>query len=163
MEYAFDLDKDYHEQFNEYANELAALCELEDRPKLDERIAIIGDLIETYIESTGERPPTARLSRLARAIDVDYCKDRNVYKTRDTENGYLTLSQLTYRKKREVGEHVSEAYDTEGVNTKAPTSGNYRKERELIGDDYMSRRLPSAYGYTRAYGKPIIYEHNEGR
>ena len=157
MKFEFNAENDYHEQFNDYVKLIAIAANLEDRPCTDERIQIVSDLLDDYVDQIGERPPVKPLDTLAKVIDIDYYKSRSPRLDKGLEYNYHTEGQTKRRLANEVGDHTSEYYDTEGNNTTLPTRGNKRKERELVGDDSLSRMVPPPFTPTRVYGKTITY------
>lgn len=157
MIFEFNMNEDYHEQFGEFVNLIVIAAEQPNRPSTDDRIRIVSDLLDDYVEQTGERPPVIYLGALARVIDIDYYKSKDTRIDKGLEYNYHTETQEIRRKRRELGDHIVEYYDTEGVNTTLPTRCNRRKEKELLGDDSLSRSVPPPFTPTRVYGKTITY------
>lgn len=157
MNFEFNTENDYHEQFNDYVKLIAIAANLADRPCTDERIQIVSDLLDDYVDQTGERPPVNQLGILAKVIDIDYYKSSNPRLDKGLEYNYHTEGQTKRRLVNEVGDHTSEYYDTEGNNTTLPTRCNRRRERELVGDDSLSKMVPPPFTPTRVYGKTITY------
>jgi len=157
MNFGFNPNRDYHEQFNTYVEMVELIVDQEKRPNVKERIKIVSDLLDDYVDQIGERPPTEPLNDLARIIDIDYYKSKNARLDKGLEYNYHTESQAKRRAMNEAGEHTAEFYDTEGDNTTLPTRSNRRKERELVGDDSLSKSVPPPFSPTRAYGKTITY------
>lgn len=148
--YEFNIDENYHEQFNEYVKEIVSVCSGDDYPQLDERLRMVGDLIDSYVDTTGERPPTKRLNDLARSIDTEYYKAK-VKQHVIEDYPYLTDTQELRRKTNERGDHLISTYDSENRNQSPSTRLNRRGRLESTGDDYMSQSIPPMYSLTFAY------------
>ena len=113
---------DYSTAFSEAVVQLVAL-EIKDRT---ERIQAIDDLINSYVNATGKRPPTSDLFRLSNHILREELSDKRKHKTMKTEYPILGRKAIERRQEQEVSlNSFDELYDTNGNNKGFPK----RRER----------------------------------
>lgn len=95
------------------------------------RIITCDELIEDYIEISGEVPPSNTLDRMATYIIKEDKKRRKGRKVVD-EGDYPILSDRQYesRLRREAPDSRAEHYDSDGINRQIPTRA-LRIESEL--------------------------------
>lgn len=152
MIFTFNSEGNYHEQFNDYVDELDAYISLcKETPPIEQRLETVNNLIESYFNAVGKRPPDAKIHLLGKYIDIDYYRDRTPRKDKGLEYNYHTDIQQFNRKRHETGDHLTDKYDSEGVNKSLPTRGQRRKDREDSGEDSLTRSIPDSYGHTTAY------------
>lgn len=82
--FTFDIDGDYKAEFDEYVLEVTESCRYL-TPVL--RSALIGSLIDSYVEKVGDRPGKSPTYRLADAILVDFLTNKSAYKSSNVEEG----------------------------------------------------------------------------
>jgi hypothetical protein len=151
---------DYKNEFKRYVDELFTYAKVAGRyagydlADRAERMALIDELIESYIAATGQRPDSVQLDRLASLCLREELTDNRKNKMRSEENPIMSENQ--YRRRTE-GKHVRRSKDGKkgAALTEVPmkaaydygTDGrNYRipKRRQLSVDEAleMDRALP---------------------
>lgn len=143
----FVFTTDYKNEFKRYVDELFIYAKVAGRyadydlADRAERMALIDELIESYIAATGQRPDSVQLDRLATLCLREELTDDTPYKVRNTEYPISSERQeLEYMKKR-VPIEVAENYATDGENWNAPR----RRKRSKAENAYMDRN----YGKNR--------------
>lgn len=101
--FKFTPEGDYKEELTAYTDELFRNIKkkTEDKKGIAERNQIVETLTDTYIEVTGERPPSYALSRLTNYVLHDVLTDKRTNKSSD-ENAVLSRHQIKKRKRDEV-------------------------------------------------------------
>jgi hypothetical protein len=143
----FVFTTDYKNEFKRYIDELFTYAKVAGRyagynlADRAERMALIDELIESYIAATGQRPDSVQLDRLATLCLREELTDSTPYKVRNTEYPISSDRQeLEYMKKR-VPVEAAQNYAADGENWNAP----YRRKRSKAENAYMDRN----YGKSR--------------
>lgn len=134
----FRGNPDYKAAFSAAVTELIATNRANPIPR-HERMRIIGALTDEYVASTGERPDVAELERLADAVLYEELTDQNPHKIAHTEYPFMSETQLSLRRDREVSLWVAKELDQDGVDRK-PKKRRMRSKHEHA---FMDRTVKS--------------------
>jgi hypothetical protein len=112
-----------YDEETHFENEITTVL-VSDRTK---RIALIAELIESYIAATGQRPDSVQLDRLATLCLREELTDTNEYKM--SQNEYPIMSDEQYVRRKE-GKH------TRAYGSKTEISLTFAEEVGTDGRDY---------------------------
>jgi ribosomal protein L17 len=133
----FVFTNDYKNEFKRYVDELFARAKRGDLADRAERMALIDELIESYIAATGQRPDNVQLDRLATLCLREELTDRHPDKMSREEFPIMSDEQYVRRKTGlnrkkdgrgiiETSFKLAEEYGADGRNYRRPK----RKKRE---------------------------------
>lgn len=126
-------------------------------PDRAERMRLIDELIEEYIEDTGERPDGRQLERLASAILYeDLQGDTRPDKVTLEERPILTFSQIKRRHGAEASGEVLEIIGSDGRN-----HARIKRRRLTISEEIKREELAAKqikrFKESRKPGKVVVY------
>ena len=132
----FAFTNDYKNEFKRYVDELFARAKRGDLADRAERMALIDELIESYIAATGERPDSVQLDRLATLCLREELTDSDPHKMKRDEFPLLNDDQYIRRKtglhRKKDGRGVMETsfklaaeIGTDGKNYRKPKRKKY--------------------------------------
>lgn len=127
----FAFTTDYKSAFKRYVDELFARAKRGDLADRAERMALIDELIESYIAATGQRPDSVQLDRLATLCLREELTDRHPDKMSREEFPIMSDEQYIRRKTGlnrkkdgrgiiETSFKLAEEYGTDGRNYRRP-------------------------------------------
>lgn len=86
---------------HEFSQRVKALHEQKNKPTLEQRKQEVSDLVESFIETTGQRPDPKLLTALADYLMIEILTDQQKH-YRGDEYPFHTNKQVSRRKKRQV-------------------------------------------------------------
>ncbi len=107
-------------EFNERVNELWALTKAGNLPR-NERFQAVEQLTDEYIASTGERPDSQALDRLATLCLYEEMTDKNEHKMMQQDRPIMSDRQQERRHNNEASEKLTREYAVDGRCHALPT------------------------------------------
>jgi hypothetical protein len=132
----FAFTTDYKNEFKRYVDELFARAKRGDLADRAERMALIDELVESYIAATGERPDSVQLDRLAALCLREELTDDTKNKIQANEYPFLSDNGFKVRHDQEVPLNAAHDYGTDGNNHRIPR----RRKRSKSENAYMDRK-----------------------
>jgi len=137
----FVFTTDYKNEFKRYVDELFTYAKVAGRyagydlADRAERMALIDELIESYIAATGERPDSVQLDRLATLCLREELTDKHdKWKAKHEEYPFLSDSQYLKRTWKDV--------DISAVDATTAEEGK-RRTRTKYENNYMDKTVKS--------------------
>lgn len=112
---------DYHEWIHEQID----LCIEKNTEDRKQRISEVNELLETYVERVGKRPPSYELNRLTDYILKEELTDKSTNKSKE-EDAFISNDQLRHREKKEV--RLQNIEETVNQNGQKQQDGKVRKK-----------------------------------
>lgn len=128
----FIFTNDYKADMHQYIDDLFAKEKSEGTDR-ESRLQASDDLIESYLEYSGQRPDSTALERLGSLILRDELADRDRMKVRNNEFPFHSDDQLRRRNDEEVSITWAEDVATDGRDYRIKSRDNNRRFREIIG------------------------------
>jgi hypothetical protein len=139
-EFVFDKRADYKSAFKRYVDELFARAKRGELADRAERMALIDELIESYIAATGQRPDSVQLDRLATLCLREELTDTNSHKVKHEDRPILSDYQFKLRRGRDYNIKLIENYGNDLRNYEPPK----RRKRTNKEQEYVEK-----YAYSR--------------
>ncbi|MED4172582.1 hypothetical protein P4631_09055 [Halalkalibacterium halodurans] len=137
--FKFDLNENYRDRFRSYVDDIMSSKDYRNITN-NERISIVTELTESYIETTKERPPNEGLTILSDFILREKTEGRTQKDYREDEYPFQSVDQEKRRMSYMSPEVLYANYDTEGRNQAPPTRLNKRNARLLQGIEVGARK-----------------------